>query len=175
MSSGSGMASGIWADTSCLRVETRYSPGGTSPGSASGNCSTDLGREGWSSSLRDRRHSESAIEPHGLETLCFLWQRTETTNKSVNLVNAICLWNKQYHATIFIRATWRHAGKMVVLGIVVFLMLFTDCSTRVEGSVAMTRRNNRNIKNKAVFFLLNTSQNSHVCLLEINKRNNMFS
>lgn len=61
MSSGSGIASGNCTETSCLRVATRYWPGGTSPGSASGNWSTDFGREGWSINFSDRRHSETAM------------------------------------------------------------------------------------------------------------------
>lgn len=80
MISGSGMASGICADTNCLRVETRYPPGGTSPGSVSGNCSTDLGRDGWSTSFKHRRHSDDAIDlmhvlqQHADDVLSFLAQ-----------------------------------------------------------------------------------------------------
>lgn len=58
MSSGSGSESGNCAEISCLSVDTRYLPGWTSPGSASGNWKTDFG---LSHSLRERCHAEMSI------------------------------------------------------------------------------------------------------------------
>lgn len=86
ISSGSGIASGKCTETSCLRVATRYCPGGTSPGSASGNWSTDLGREGWSINFSDKRHSETAIFPVPRANQGIIFQPNTNRNYSKTLL-----------------------------------------------------------------------------------------
>jgi len=127
------MASGICADTNCLRVETRYPPGGTSPGSVSGNWSTDLGRDGWSTSFKHRRHSDDAIDLTSYSSTqmpCFLfWHRIGEYIYHSWKRNLFLHWINSIISDCFHPCNMTSCRKDGGSGNRSFPGVFTDCST----------------------------------------------